>query len=59
MAAGTLKNQTRFLRVDFLVVLSSIYARAELPCEKRLDGDHMVERLLPVDDCLSSQKNVP
>ena len=58
MAAGTLKNQTRFLRVDFLVVLSSIYARAELPCEK-LRRRSYGRKLLPVDDCLSSQKNVP
>ena len=41
---GPKKIKQGFTRVDFLVVLASIYARAELHyCKIRLDGDHMAE----------------
>ena len=41
---GPKKIKRGFTRVDFLVVLASIYARAELHyCKIRLDGDHMAE----------------
>ena len=50
------KIKRGFYELIFWLFCRALFARAELHIRKiRLDGDHLVETFLLLDDCLSSQ----